>query len=104
MATAGEYDTRFRWLRHSRPASNAIGEKAAVYTVNGYLWGAIDEPSAAAEDTLQSAANVVRATIRVRSVIAVKPLDQLEDPGWSEVWTVDAVHRGDNETVCEVSR
>lgn len=102
---AGEYKTRFAWSVRSDGTTDGYGQKPAVFTPNGYLWGATDDVTAAAEEAAGTDTNRTRARVRLRNLPAVMPRDRLTDAGRGEVWTVDAVWRsGPNETSCEVYR
>lgn len=105
MMPAGEYDTRFKWERHSYPAGNTFGDRrkrtAGHYAEQGYVWGALDEPSGGTTTQLESTQQDTRAVIRLRNLPAVGPLDRLTDLGHAEVWEVESTKRGANELVCQ---
>lgn len=104
MAGAGTYSTRLEWSAAPLGAPDSFGERQRVPAVNGLLWGAIDNQSSGEEVVNGTLRNVLRATVRIRNAVAVKPRELLRDVEWDETWTVESVYRGDNETVCDVYR
>lgn len=101
---AGGYDRLLAWGVYTLPAGIATGTKTPTYPPAGNLWAAVEDLDAATVERLDADQAEHRATIRIRNAVGVKPGDRLTDAGYGEVWTVEDVRRGDDETVCGVKR
>lgn len=104
MAGAGDYPTRFQWSTRSLGDPDTFGAKPDEYAATGYLWGVLEDVTAAEEEETEVTRQATRGTIRVRNYPAVQPADTLRDVGLDTTWRVESVHRGVNEMVCEVRR
>lgn len=105
MRSAGEYRTRFAWAVHSYGAPSDLGDPTDEYAAPVNLWGGYDGDRV--RSTVPDKASEQMGTtarLRFRNHLAIAPLDALTDEQTGEVWTVDVVGRGDNETIADVSR
>lgn len=100
MMGAGRYGTRFEHFARTTPTANTFGEKAAVYTSQGYLWGALEDLNAGEETQLERPTEILRATITLRNYPTIAPLDKLVADETD--WIVRSRYAGDNEIICDV--
>lgn len=103
--SAANYPTPFAWRVHTQGTPDTFGQKPDVFAAPLTLWGLLDSPSAGRETEGRREVSKDRATINLRNFPAVRPLDTLEDlDGGGLPWIVEAVRRGINEIICEVTR
>jgi hypothetical protein len=104
MPAAGEYTTRFTWLRRKQGVPDTFGAKPEEFDILGSLWGVAEALGAARVSEKASERQETTATIRLRNYPDVKPLDVLRDAGEGDEWEIETAIAGDNEMVCEVSQ
>lgn len=99
---AGEYSTRFTWLRRTQGPADSFGQKHDLFPVMGTLWGALEGADSSRQTRLESDRQEDTATVRVRNSPAILPGDILRECGSGTEWTVLTTTGGANELVCEV--
>ena len=105
MKAANAYPDRLEWLKRvaGGGGTDGFGQKTDAYPSQGYLWGALEDRTGGRTTEQERERQQATATIRLRNFTAVVAGYRLKD-GYGETWTVESVVRGDQETVCDVTR
>jgi hypothetical protein len=103
---AGQYRFRFEHFTCTRAADGSTNDRPKAYTSAGYLWGAIDTPTASEQAEFGAVREHVDGTIRLRGWVAISAKDKLRHVQFDELYWVDGVRRDIDryETVCDVHR
>ncbi len=98
---AGDYNTRFQWLKCVRTPDNVTGAKPKTFTDNGYLWGSVSWETAQLGNEFGAPRDQVTATIRVRNWPTVVASDRLVDTSTDDTYVLDGVRKGNNELIID---
>lgn len=99
---AGDYPTRFEWLKRTPGDPDGFGQRADGHPSQGYLWGVVEDLAGGRASAQESERAEITATVRLRNLPAVVAGDRLSAGG--AVWTVESAVEGDNELILDVRR
>lgn len=104
MPRAGDYRNRFEVLVHSETKGATGGVDESWEYAGLTCWGALEELSGTARLIARVTTDEVGCTIRLRGFPTVRRVDRLRDKLTGDLYRIDGLRLGDNETLCDATR
>ena len=98
------YPERFELLEHTETKGATGGVNETWPESGNRFWGALEELSGTARLIARVQTDEVVCTIRLQGYPAVRRVDRLLDASTGELYRIDGVKRGDNETLIDAVR
>ena len=102
MKGSGEYSERFEHLVCVRTTDTTTGDKPKTYTGGSFYWGGIAIDSATEQTEFGAVRPTTLGTITLRNYLNISALDRLRWVQYDQLFVIDGVRYGDNETICDV--
>ncbi len=104
MRSAGFYDTLFIRLRGSFETEPTLGEAVPSYEENVHLWGNVEDLKPGAKLAFGQRDSLADCRIVLRQEPDITTKDRLRDSGTDELYVIDGISYGDNETLIDAHR